>query len=86
MADKTSEPASQEATPEQKDDVVDEGASSSSSSQLTDLERARIEANRQKALALNKARVVGNDRLVVFFVVLQSFSHSSGSRRPYFWS
>ncbi len=62
MADKTPEPASQETTPEQKDNALDEGASSSSSSQLTDLERARIKANRQKALALNKARVVGNDR------------------------
>ncbi len=68
MADKTSEPASQESTSEQKDDVLDEGASSSTSSQLTDLERARIEANRQKALALNKARVVGNDRLVLYLI------------------
>ncbi len=68
MADKTPEAASQEATPEQKDDVLDEGASSSTSSQLTDTERARIEANRQKALALNKARVVGNDRLVLYLI------------------
>ncbi len=65
MADKTPGAASQEATPEQEVDVLEEGASSSTSSQLTDSERARIEANRQKALALNKARVVGNDRSVL---------------------